>query len=363
MSGVSDDIRTQFISKLQSDPELKKILKGIKENGGDYSDAEKYASRAGQLLTAVLQANISEGNFPDGGIGMNSIAPEFDRSNAMNIAKRMSNYESFEDAAWMLEEPIQSAALGVTDDTLRKNADFQYKSGMKPKIVRTCEPDACKWCQNLADVYDYEDVKDRFNPVWQRHNNCYCEITYEPGEGRTDHVSPVSDDEAKQERIAFAENENKDYTKKSDQHKEKNMQRAMSGDNIGSSLKTPRQRIFETFIREYGMGNFDVALLDNSKVLGDYTPASMKATLERIGYNVTTLTRSDTHNNRLFEDGGGYKILFGGNGTFRYHPEEGSHHFVNGKPVAYYRLSRQETQKWYTLDGEEFDGPSSYRRR
>lgn len=223
MSGVSDDIRTQFISKLQSDPELKRILKGIKENGGDYKDAEKYASRAGQLLTSVLQANISESNFPvgavneiagliipamelnynavtqvsgmiqktlnkDGGIGMNSITPEFDRSNAMNVAGRMANYESFEDAAWMLEEPIQSAALGVTDDTLRKNAEFQYKSGMKPKIVRICESGACEWCRMLEGEYDYEEVKDRSNPVWQRHNNCTCEITYEPGDGRVQDV-------------------------------------------------------------------------------------------------------------------------------------------------------------------------------
>ena len=53
MSTVSEDIKGQFVGKLQSDHELKKILNGIKESGGDYSDAEKYASRAGQLLTAV----------------------------------------------------------------------------------------------------------------------------------------------------------------------------------------------------------------------------------------------------------------------------------------------------------------------
>lgn len=239
MSTISEDIKAGLISKLQNDPELKKILKRIRENGGDYKDAEKYASRAGQLLTAVLQKSISSANFPvgsvneiasmiipamelnynavtqvtgmvqkalnkDGGIGMNSVKPEFDRSNALNLVGRMAKYESFEDAAWMLEEPVQTAALGVTDNTLRKNADFQYKAGMKPKIIRTCESDACEWCQMLAGEYDYEEVKDRSNPVWQRHNNCYCEITYEPGEGRTNDVDSNQrrDKDAVQNRIS-----------------------------------------------------------------------------------------------------------------------------------------------------------------
>ena len=51
MSTVSEDIVKGFLYKLQNDPQLKTILKWIKENGGDYKDAEKYAGRAGQLLT------------------------------------------------------------------------------------------------------------------------------------------------------------------------------------------------------------------------------------------------------------------------------------------------------------------------
>lgn len=248
---TSENIKQALLSSLQKDSELKKILKSIKENGGDYTDAEKYAARAGKLLTAALQANISESNFPvgsvseiaslivpameldykavtqvtgmvqkalnkDGGIGMNPIIPEFNQSAAYNLVGRMANYESFAEAAWMLEEPMQTASLGVVDDTLKKNADFQYKSGLRPKIIRTCESGACEWCRMLEGEYDYEEVKDRNNPVWQRHNNCYCEVTYVPGDGRMQDVYSKQwyDQERLEERLARSKRREDNYVKK-----------------------------------------------------------------------------------------------------------------------------------------------------
>lgn len=248
MSTVSEDIVKGFLYKLQNDPQLKTILKGIKENGGDYKDAEKYAGRAGQLLTEVFKANITSGNFPagsvkdiaslivpamelnhtavtqvtgmvqkalnkDGGFGMNPIKSSFDKSGAYNLVGRMAKYESFEDAAFMLDEPVQTASRAMTDAMLHDNADFQYKSGMRPKIVRTCESDACEWCQMLEGEYDYEEVRDRGDPVYQRHNNCACEITYEPGDGRVQDVRSKQwyDEEKAQERINFAKSNNDKY--------------------------------------------------------------------------------------------------------------------------------------------------------
>lgn len=47
----------------------------------------------------------------------------------------------------------------IVDNAVRKNADFQWKSGLEPKIVRTAEYKCCKWCSNLEGTYRYEDVK------------------------------------------------------------------------------------------------------------------------------------------------------------------------------------------------------------
>lgn len=238
MSTVSEDITGGLLSRLQQDPKAKTILKKIKEGNGDYTDAEKYALRAGELLSEVFKANISAGNFPvgsvdeiaslivpalelnhkavsqvtgmvqralnqDGNIGMNAVMPQFDRSGAYNLVGRMAKYDTFEDAEFLLDEPVKTSALNVTDETLRQNADFQYKSGLKPKIVRTAESDACDWCKELEGEYDYEEVKDRNNPVYQRHNNCVCEVTYIPGDGRAQdvHSKQWIDPEARHRRI------------------------------------------------------------------------------------------------------------------------------------------------------------------
>lgn len=390
MSTLSDDIQKALLTKLQTDSKAKSILKKIKNGEGDYSDAEKYATRAGQLLTEVLQAHITADNFPvgsvkdiaglivppmelnyqaitqvtgmvqkalnkDGGIGMNSITPEFDKHGAYNLVGRLANYESFEDAEWMLGEPIQEAAISITDDTLKNNADFQYKSGLKPKIVRTCESDACEWCQMLAGEYDYEEVKDRSNPVWQRHNNCYCEITYEPGEGRTDQISSVTDDETKQDRRTFAENEEKEYKNDSSQKKGKNKLRALSGDNVGSSVKTPGQREIEIAIQEQAKNNRNYsflgdAIIRNHHDLKNFTPERMQSLLEKAGIKVDTLSRSKHgFNNKTLAEGGGFVSHFGGDGIFQYHPENGLH------KISYWKLNTGKGGKHhYDTNGREF---------
>lgn len=49
--------------------------------------------------------------------------------------------------------------------------------------MRTTNGKCCKWCQNIADVYDYKDVKKTDNDVFSRHANCDYTVTYDPGDG------------------------------------------------------------------------------------------------------------------------------------------------------------------------------------
>lgn len=251
MSKFSDRIKKDLVYRLQNDSQLRSIVKKIRAGDGDYTDAEKYASRAGQLLTEVFQKNITADNFPvgsvkelasmiipametnhdavtqvtglvqkslnkAGNIGMNSVTPSFNKTEAYNLIGRMANYESFEDAEWILGDPVQNAALKISDDTLKSNADFQYKSGLRPKIVRTAESDACDWCVDLEGEYDYEEVRDRSNPVFQRHNNCQCEITYVPGDGRVQDVSSKQwlNEEEKAKRQVWSKSEANEYSAK-----------------------------------------------------------------------------------------------------------------------------------------------------
>ena len=123
------------------------------------------------------------------------------------IIDRLTDAESFSDIEWILKAPVENLAWSVVDDTMKANADFQYKAGLPAKVVRKTEPSGvrsvkrgnktityrvpCKWCQRVAGTYTYPNVPKE---VWQRHDGCECIITYTPaGGGRLDTLAGVRD--------------------------------------------------------------------------------------------------------------------------------------------------------------------------
>lgn len=222
---ILEKMRGQYEHRFRNDQKLKRIRKKL-QNGANQAAAQEYAVAAGEILSDVLKENVTADLFgetmPDaatlagliipmmeqnythvvsaasasqkymnseGNLGMKPIEPEFDRNAAMNIVGRMANYDSFEDAEWLMDEPIRTNSQHIADESLRENAEFQYRSGLKPKIVRTCESDACEWCQMLEGEYDIDEITGKDDPVYQRHNNCQCEITFVPGEGRAENIT------------------------------------------------------------------------------------------------------------------------------------------------------------------------------
>lgn len=88
--------------------------------------------------------------------------------------------------------------------------------------------------------------------------------------------------------------------------------------------------------------------IENHWSLRCFTPEGMKSWLEENGFDVTPLNKGSLKG-IFFEDGGGYKIHFGGDGYFQYHPEKGSHH-----EGAYWRVSNGKYgDNRYELDGNE----------
>lgn len=78
---------------------------------------------------------------------------------------------------------------------------------------------------------------------------------------------------------------------------------------------------------------FTIDLTNDSKILGQRTPGELKKYLETMGFDVKPLGRGGLKG-IPFEDGGGYRINYGGDGYFQYHPEKGSHH-----GGAYYKIA------------------------
>lgn len=248
---LGEDIRGVFTSLLQKDPRIKQLLKLLSsEDTASDILAEEFSVKSGTLLAKAFDMVVGEDNFPVGdvsallgmiapametnwnvvaqatartqkmrneaqGVGLKAVRGQFDRGSAMNLAGKMANYESYEDAKWLLGEPMETYSAGIADDTFRRNAERSYRLGKPVKVIRTCEDGACEWCQSLAGEYDYAEVRDKSNPVWTRHARCLCEIEtiYEEGAG-----PPVDiDEEDRSDRIAADQRAERERTRSEEQ--------------------------------------------------------------------------------------------------------------------------------------------------
>ena len=211
------------------------IAKGVK----NYEEAYRYAIKVGGALAGAFKTNITSEILPDGmmyfnianrvvlpmlqagyelssaaavqaqksvnkaaGIGMKPQVAEFDEDKAKGIIDRLSS-EPFEDVKWILDDPVKTFSKNVVDETLEKNVEFQGKSGLHPKIVRTASANACPWCLEMEGEYEYPDVPE---DVYRRHENCDCIVEYIDGGKRQDVWSKKEYSESQAERVASIQN-------------------------------------------------------------------------------------------------------------------------------------------------------------
>ena len=89
------------------------------------------------------------------------------------------------------------------------------------------------------------------------------------------------------------------------------------------------------------------AIINNHEALADFTPETMKKMLTDLGYDVKPLGSRSSLKGLPFEEGGGYRVSFGGDGYFQYHPEKGSHH-----EDAYWKIGNgRKGMQRYDMDG------------
>ena len=192
----------------------------LKKHTATYADAGKYAQEIGKALTeafreylpealtdgmlyraaaevlldqpmkiagkdiAKVAADIQRELNEDASIGINPIIPEMNQDQIDGIITGICNADSYETGAGEFFSQVENCLEGYVDDFVRENADFQYEAGLSPTVQRIADGKCCEWCSRLAGTYDYNQVKDRGNDVWRRHNNCHCRILYSPGESK-----------------------------------------------------------------------------------------------------------------------------------------------------------------------------------
>lgn len=218
------EVTKSFVKNIKSDKTLKKLTKKAM-NSADYEKANEYAVRIGELASNAVQSNTETLSFmskevarevltpllsethqivssvaqnvqknlnASNDLGIEALSADLDTNRIDGFIEKVASYENFEDAKWVLKEPIVNYSQAIVDQTIRKNARADSKMGLTAKITRTTESRPCKWCASLAGTYLYEDVSDTGNDVFRRHENCRCRVTFKYGKNKQDVWSKAS---------------------------------------------------------------------------------------------------------------------------------------------------------------------------
>ena len=219
------DVAPELLERIQKtfgtfqagDSKLWEMYWEIRDGKANYETVNRYAIRLGELLSDALRKEISVDTLPDGrmyyniaervlgpllennhelvadaaeaaqnamnaaaGLGLKAVRPALNQSRVDGLIDKVSSYESFEDAAWVLNEPVVNFTQSVVDDAIRENVAAQARAGLSPTVKRIAESGCCNWCSNLAGTYEYPVDRD----VYRRHERCRCLVLFDPKTGK-----------------------------------------------------------------------------------------------------------------------------------------------------------------------------------
>lgn len=208
-------LKRAFSEKFNNNKKIDEILSTIRDGKPTYSEVNELSISVGDILAEVFKENISQDLLPDGrmyyniakrtvepmmvnnydivtenaiivqetlnknaGIGIKAQVAPVNQSRIDGIIDRLDETEFFDDIKWILDEPIKNFTQSVVDETIEKNAKFHKELGLEPKLIRKAEANCCKWCSQLAGVYNYSEAPD---DIYRRHEYCRCTVEFDVG--------------------------------------------------------------------------------------------------------------------------------------------------------------------------------------
>lgn len=238
-------IQEEFLKQTKANEKLERILIKIQQGKATYADAAEYATEIGNALAQAFAKHLSPDALPVGklnpniaeriiqpllleahtdvatvaaqvqtalnkaaNIGIRAQTTSFPDKLVTDMLSKVTSAPSYKDAAWILDEPIKTLMRKVVDITIKKNFEFQGKSGLRPQIIRHSAKQCCEWCAAISGTYTYPDTPQ---DVFRRHDRCRCVVEYNPKSGKRQNVHTkqwtAAEQEAIERRKKFAETE------------------------------------------------------------------------------------------------------------------------------------------------------------
>lgn len=175
------------------------------------------ALKNNQHLIADVSAKAQQALNDKLGIGIKAIKPKVVQDRIDGLVTEIVNkgYEKIEKS---FSDQLVNYGQSVVDDTVQTNADFHYKAGLRPRIMRRAESKCCEWCSSLGGSYEYPDVpKD----VYRRHANCRCSVEYDAGGGKRTTIHAAGDSAQRKAQEKEREERLKKYNSLSAKEKKK----------------------------------------------------------------------------------------------------------------------------------------------
>lgn len=257
---------------LEADKELSGLRKEIAK--GDLAALQKYSTRAGQIeikalqeasmrdvyssllesgnlkntLDAVFQvnyqavANASQAaqKAANQAAGLGIKASDSDYADiADDIANKLAEYDDVREGLDKMANDIVLQSQKYADESERKSASFANDSGLEVLVTREYDDvgvhttdkgggQPCQWCLDRCGTdVPYQEAYDR--GMFERHPGCGCIITYKTKKG------------------VFWQGkgdwEHNQWAEESERETQKRILHSMSGDNVGSYLRTSAGKV------------------------------------------------------------------------------------------------------------------------
>ena len=192
-------LRTAFLNRVNRDEVLDGFWQAVGARTATATDAANYAARLGEVLSeTLLEETVPSGESSAFESEVGSRKSEVSQRGALtgrlaavgappaggdhkkSGERRAESGDRIRGGtveSW-LGEPVVNNVQAFYDEHVRTNAEARFQAGMGPVIVRAAAPGCCAWCARLSGVYDYDEVSNRGNDVFRRHERCRCTVTY-----------------------------------------------------------------------------------------------------------------------------------------------------------------------------------------